>query len=131
MTIAEGEGLIERGEKEQVSESMIDAALMARIPGGAEVWHWLPQKDAWTPHQTALDVMRCALEAALKDAPLAAAEAKGLREGITRAIATAEWLRDNAATAMAHQTAIDLVAELLLLVPESARSALAAHTGGK
>jgi hypothetical protein len=48
-----------------VDDAMIDAALHARVPGGAEVWCWLPQQDAWTPHETARDVMRAALGAAL------------------------------------------------------------------
>lgn len=48
-----------------VDEAMVERALHARVPGGSEVWCWLPQKDAWTPHQTARDVMECALSAAL------------------------------------------------------------------
>ena len=55
--------------KAKVTEEMITAALYARVPGGAEVWCWLPQEDAFTPHQTARDVMRCALEAALPFQP--------------------------------------------------------------
>lgn len=51
-----------------VTEAMIDAALQAPVPGGSNVWVWLPQKDAWTPHETARTVMRCALEAALPKA---------------------------------------------------------------
>lgn len=50
---------------ETTLEAMITAALDARVPGGAEVSAWLPQKDAFTPHQTARDVMACALKAAL------------------------------------------------------------------
>lgn len=48
-----------------VSDEMVERALMARVPGGSQVWVWLPQEDAYTPHQTARDVMRCALEAVL------------------------------------------------------------------
>lgn len=48
-----------------VTDAMVDRALMASVPGGSEVWCWLPQKDAWTPSDTAKDVMRCALKAAL------------------------------------------------------------------
>jgi len=57
---------------EGVSEAMIERALHAPVPGGAEVWHWLPQTPLWStgfttaqPHQTAHNVMRAALEAAL------------------------------------------------------------------
>ncbi|RWP29897.1 hypothetical protein [Mesorhizobium sp.] len=46
-----------------VTDAMVETALYARVPGGSQVWAWLPQEDAWTPHQTARDVMRCALEA--------------------------------------------------------------------
>src|SRR5205085_5223681 len=46
-------------------ERLIDVALHARVPGGAEVWAWLPQQDAWTPHETARGVMRAALTAAI------------------------------------------------------------------
>lgn len=49
-----------------ITEEMIDRALHARVPGDcSEVWHYLPQKDGWTPHQVARDVIRAALEAAL------------------------------------------------------------------
>ena len=51
----------------QVTDAMIDAALKASVPGGSEVWCWLPQKDAWTPSETARDVMRCALRAGFGD----------------------------------------------------------------
>ncbi len=37
-------------------EGMAKLVLNARVPGGSEVAAWLPQKDAWTPHQTALDI---------------------------------------------------------------------------
>ena len=50
-------------------EALVDIALHARVPGGSEVWVWLPQEDAWTPHETARVVMRSALKpiiAALK-----------------------------------------------------------------
>lgn len=47
------------------TEAMIEAALHARVPGGSEVWAWLPQQDAWTPHEIARDVLRAALTAAL------------------------------------------------------------------
>lgn len=52
-------------EQVEVTEAQIDAALNARVPGGSNVWVWLPQKDAWTPHETAREVMRCAIGAAL------------------------------------------------------------------
>lgn len=55
----------ERAKSGVVTEDMVTAALNARVPGGAEVWNWLPQADAWTPHQTARDVIRAALEVAL------------------------------------------------------------------
>ncbi|RWO06318.1 MAG: hypothetical protein EOS07_22025 [Mesorhizobium sp.] len=53
-----------------VTDAMIDAALYARVPGGSQAWAWLPQEDAWTPHQTARDVMRSALEAVALAAPV-------------------------------------------------------------
>jgi hypothetical protein len=52
-------------EIEAMADELVDAALNATVPGGSNVWVWLPQKDAWTPHQTARDVMRCAITAAL------------------------------------------------------------------
>lgn len=51
--------------EEMVTDEMVEAALHAVVPGGAEVWNWLPQETAWEPHQTARDVMRAALTAAL------------------------------------------------------------------
>jgi hypothetical protein len=48
-----------------MTDELVDAALNAQVPGGSQVWVWLPQKDAWTPSQTARDVMRCAIDAAL------------------------------------------------------------------
>lgn len=48
-----------------VSDELIERALHATVPGGGQVWCWLPSVDAWTPHQTARNVMRAALEAAL------------------------------------------------------------------
>lgn len=51
--------------RHEVTDAMVERALCARVPGGSQVWVWLPQADAWTPHQTARDVMRCALDAAL------------------------------------------------------------------
>ncbi len=48
------------------ADALEEAALHARVPGGAEVYHWLPtDKSAQNPHQTAKEVMRCALAAAL------------------------------------------------------------------
>ena len=47
-------------------ERLVDVALKARVPGGSEVWVWLPQQDAFTPSETARDVMRCAIKAALE-----------------------------------------------------------------
>lgn len=55
----------------QVTEEMINKALHAVVPGGAEVWCWLPQVDGFTPHQTARDVIRSALEAVIVPAPVA------------------------------------------------------------
>jgi hypothetical protein len=52
-----------------VTDALIEKALHARVPGGSEVWHWLPQLDGWTPHETARDIIRCALEAALQSSP--------------------------------------------------------------
>jgi hypothetical protein len=52
-------------EIEAMADELVDAALNATVPGGSNVWVWLPQKDAWTPHQTARNVMRCAITAAL------------------------------------------------------------------
>ncbi len=53
-----------------VTDAMIEAALHARVPGGSNVMDWLPLANdehgrPSSPHQTARDVMRCALEAAL------------------------------------------------------------------
>ena len=56
-------------------ERLVDVALKARVPGGSEVWVWLPQQDAFTPSETARDVMRCAIKAALE------ARSDGWREG--------------------------------------------------
>lgn len=39
-----------------VSEDVVEAALHARVPGGAEVHHWLPMNTNGTPHQTATNV---------------------------------------------------------------------------
>lgn len=58
-------GRLDAEARLHVDEAMVERALHARVPGGSEVWCWLPQKDAWTPHQTARDVMECALSAAL------------------------------------------------------------------
>lgn len=63
-------------EEVGVTEATVEAALHAHVPGGAEVWHWLPQTDADNtdlaqPHPTARNVMRAALEAALRQAPAA------------------------------------------------------------
>lgn len=65
-------------------ERLIDAGLNARVPGGAEVTAWLPQKDAWTPHQTARDVMEAAIKAVL------AARAEGRAEPLSDVSAKAE-----------------------------------------
>lgn len=60
----------------RVSEAMVDKALNARVPGGSEVMAWLPMADAWTPHNTARDVMRAALSAILDDPLVTAAPAR-------------------------------------------------------
>ena len=55
----------------ELDEKGLEAALHAAVPGGAEVWHWLPQADTddvtgeGRPHQTAYNVMRAAIEAYL------------------------------------------------------------------
>lgn len=49
----------------EATDEMVDAALHAVVPGGAEVWCWLPSVDAWTPHDTAREVIRTAIRAAL------------------------------------------------------------------
>ncbi len=49
----------------EVVERAVEAALHARVPGGSEAWVWLPQRDAFTPSETARDVMRAAVTAAL------------------------------------------------------------------
>ena len=64
-TTDSGKGRLDAEARLHVDEAMVERALHARVPGGSEVWCWLPQKDAWTPHQTARDVMECALNAAL------------------------------------------------------------------
>lgn len=48
-----------------VTEAMVERALMARVPGGSEVWVWIAQDDAFKPSQTARDVIHAALKAAL------------------------------------------------------------------
>ena len=48
-------------ERMAVSELEIEAALYASVPGGATASCWLPQADAWTPHQTARDVLRAVI----------------------------------------------------------------------
>lgn len=55
----------------EASAEMIEAALHARVPGGAEVWCFLPQQDAFTPHETARCVIECAINAALAATPSA------------------------------------------------------------
>jgi hypothetical protein len=42
---------------------MVERALHARVRGGAEVWCFLPQKDDFTPSETARAVIRAALDA--------------------------------------------------------------------
>jgi hypothetical protein len=49
-----------------ITDEMLDRALHARVPGGAEVWAFLPQKDAFTPSETARNVVRAAVEAAMR-----------------------------------------------------------------
>lgn len=53
-----------------ITDAMVEAALHATVPGGAEVWAWLLQeKRKSAPHQTDYNVMRAALSAALAPAP--------------------------------------------------------------
>lgn len=68
-----------------ISDKAVEAALKASVPGGSEVWCWLPQKDAWTPHETAKDVMRCALRDAI---PVLL---EGKAEEIARVIDPGAW----------------------------------------
>lgn len=70
---------------EGVDDAMIERALHALVPGGAEVWCWLPQKDSFTPHETARDVMRCALEAALAQTHPVSSPGEGWREDLAEA----------------------------------------------
>lgn len=49
-------------------DALVEIALHARVPGGSEVWVWLPQADAFTPHETAREVMRSALKAVMQGA---------------------------------------------------------------
>lgn len=49
----------------RVMDAMVERALYARVPGGAQVWHWLPDECGRHPHPTAYAIMRAALEAAL------------------------------------------------------------------
>jgi hypothetical protein len=58
-----------------VSEAAVERALHARVPGGAEVWWWLPQEPvneaeiAKGPHETARVIIRAALQAAQEPSP--------------------------------------------------------------
>ncbi len=49
----------------KATPEMVEAALHAIVPGGAEVWVWLPQQDAFTPAPVAREVMEVAINAAL------------------------------------------------------------------
>jgi hypothetical protein len=49
----------------EVTADAVEVALRARVPGGAQVFHWLPMIDGREPHETALVVMQAALAAAL------------------------------------------------------------------
>ncbi len=49
----------------RVDDATVDRALFAVVMGGAEVWNWLPQKDAHTPSKVAREVMRTAISAAM------------------------------------------------------------------
>lgn len=52
---------------ENVDEGMIETMLHARVPGGAEAWHWLPQTiPGGEPHQTARNVISCAFTTAVR-----------------------------------------------------------------
>lgn len=89
------------GDVEEVArptEAMIDIALHAVVPGGAEVWCWLPQKDAWTPHETARDVMRAALRPVLRTLAAENAALRGqIKDMANEAMEHAEMLgRSNA-----------------------------------
>lgn len=60
-----------------VTPAMVDAALHAIVPGGAEVWVWLPQQDAFTPAPVAREVMEVAIRAALTEARAVGLEGGG------------------------------------------------------
>lgn len=51
----------------EVTEAMVNDALFARVPGGAQVKDWLPTRDASgeVPHRTAREVIMAAITAAL------------------------------------------------------------------
>lgn len=51
----------------EVGDAMVERALHATVPGGGQVWCWLPSVDAWTPHETARSVMRAALQAVIRE----------------------------------------------------------------
>jgi hypothetical protein len=51
-----------------VDEAMVERALHARVPGGAEVWHWI-DGGGFGPKEAQRNVMRAALEAALTRGP--------------------------------------------------------------
>jgi hypothetical protein len=58
-----------------VSAEAVEAGLHAVVPGGAEVWNWLPQKPEGGPSDTAKEIVR----ALLADALSAAVRSEGVK----------------------------------------------------
>jgi hypothetical protein len=48
-----------------MSEKSLYRAMHTRVPGGSTVAAWLPQKDAWTPADTAWELLEIIVTAAL------------------------------------------------------------------
>jgi len=62
--------LVDDGAAKEPTDAMIEAALHARVPGGAEVRDWLPmQSDAKTSEPIAYVIMNYALVAAMAAPP--------------------------------------------------------------
>jgi hypothetical protein len=62
--------LVDDGQAKEPTDAMIEAALHARVPGGAEVRDWLPmQSDAKTSDPVAYVIMNYALVAAMAAPP--------------------------------------------------------------
>jgi hypothetical protein len=102
-------------ERCPVTDALVDAALHARVPGGAEVWNFLPQKDAFNPHETARAVIRAALEMAF-----AMHQASRIAEGIV----SEEVVEDEEAASRRRQEAFNNYSHL-------AERALRSWLGGK